>query len=186
MPELPQDLSRLSLDQIAELAAARSLPPVDQWAPTKFGHSEMRIARDGTWYHQGGPIRRETMVRLFSSILRRDPDGRHFLVTPVEKLEIEVEDTPFIAIEVKSEGAGKNRSLAFRLNTGDLIIAGPEHRLRFDEVNGEPHPLLGVRGGMDALVSRAAFYALADWAIAEENAPLGLWSEGAFFPMAAA
>jgi hypothetical protein len=185
MPEIPHDLSQLSLAQIAELAAARRLPPVDQWTPTRLGDSEMRIARDGTWYHQGGPIKRENMVRLFASILRRDPDGRHFLVTPVEKLEIEVEDTPFIAVEVKSKGIGEGRNLAFRLNTGDLIIAGPANPLRFEEANGEPHPLLGVRGGMDALVSRAAYYALADWAIDEHLDPLGLWSGGTFFPMAA-
>jgi hypothetical protein len=146
----------------------------------------MRIARDGTWYHQGGPITRENMVRLFSTILRREEDGRHYLVTPVEKLEIEVEDAPFIAVEVKSEGEGKDRALAFRLNTGDLIVAGPDHELRFEELDGAPHPLLAVRGGMDALVSRAAYYALADWAIAEDSDPLGLWSNGVFFPMAAA
>ncbi len=186
MPSLPEDLSRLSLAEIAELAAQRRLPPVDQWAPTRFGHSEMRIARDGRWYHQGGLIARETMVRLFSSILRRDPDGRHYLVTPIEKLEIEVEDAPFIAVEVKSEGAGKDRRLAFRLNTGDLIIAGPDHRLSFEDAQGEPHPLLEVRGGMQALVSRAAYYALAEWAIADDQEPIGLWSNGAFFPMAAA
>lgn len=186
MPEVPKDLSRLSLAQIAELAASRRLPPVDQWTPTRFGHSEMRIARDGTWFHQGGPITRDTMVRLFSSILRRDADGRHFLVTPVEKLEIDVDDTPFIAVEVKSTGTGQDRTLAFRLNSGDLILAGPANPLRFEEVAGEPHPLLAVRGGMDALVSRAAYYALADWAIDEGHEPLGLWSDGVFFPMAAA
>ena len=183
MPDLPGDLSRLSLANIAQMVADKRLPPVDQWTPHKTGHSAMRIARDGTWYHEGAPIRRETMVRLFSSILRRDPDGRHYLVTPVEKLEIDIDDTPFLAVEVKSEGTGRNRTLAFRLNTGDLVIAGPQHRLRFDEQAGAPHPLLHVRGGMDALVNRAAFYALAEWALDEGHDPPGLWSDGVFFAM---
>ncbi len=183
MPELPKDLSRLSLAEIADMVRDKRLPPVDSWSPEKIGHIDMRIARDGSWFHEGGLIQRETMVRLFSTLLRREGDGRYWLVTPAEKLEIIVEDTPFVAVEVKSEGVGRNRQLAFRLNTGDLVIAGPEHCLRFDEQNGEPHPLLHVRGGMDARIGRAAYYALVDWAMAEEATPLGLWSGGQFFPM---
>lgn len=186
MPELPKDLSRLSLAEIAEMARDKRLPPVESWAPEKVGHSDMRIARDGSWYHEGSLIQRETMVRLFSSILRREADGRYWLVTPAEKLEIEVEDTPFVAVEVKSEGTGRDRHLAFRLNTGDLVIAGPDHGLRFEEQNGAPHPLLHVRGGMDARIGRAAYYALADWAVEEAATPLGLWSGGLFFAMAPA
>lgn len=186
MPELPKDLSALSLSDIAEMARERRLPPVESWAPAKIGQSHMRIARDGSWYHEGGLIQRETMIRLFSSILRREDDGRHWLVTPVEKLEILVEDTPFVAVEVKSEGVGKNRTLAFRLNTGDLVIAGPDHPLRFEEIAGAPHPLIHVRGGMEARIARAAYYALADWAMDEAATPLGLWSGGSFFAMDAA
>src|SRR5688572_28623583 len=114
---MPEDFSRLSLADVARLAAERKLPPVDKWQPTHCGDSFMRIARDGTWYHEGRPIRRPEMVRLFSTILRREPDGGFVLVTPAEKLDIEVEDTPFLAVEVKSEGSGKARNLAFRLNT---------------------------------------------------------------------
>ena len=125
------------------------------------------------------------MVRLFSTILRREPDGRFALVTPVEKLFIHVEDTPFIAVEVKSEGIGAARKLAFRLNTGDLILAGPQHPLVFGGTLDAPRPILTVRGGMEARVERTAFYALADWAIEEANDPLGLWSDGAFFEMPA-
>lgn len=185
MPEAPSDLSRLPLEEIARLAAARKLPPVEQWAPERVGESEMRIARDGSWYHQGSLIRRETMVRLFSTILRREPDGRFALVTPVEKLFIEVEDTPFIAVEAKSEGDGEARKLAFRLNTGDLILAGTDHPITFAGTVEAPRPVLAVRGGLEARIERAAFYALADWAIEEAHTPLGLWSEGMFFEMPA-
>lgn len=186
MPELPKDLSRFSLAEIAQMARDQRLPPVETWAPAKTGHSHMRIAQDGRWFHEGSEITRETMIRLFSSILRREADGRYWLVTPAEKLEIEVEETPFIAVEVKSDGAGKDRHLAFRLNTGDLIIAGPNHRLSFGEKDQSPSPRLHVRGGMEARIERAAYYALADWAIEEAAIPVGLWSDGIFFPMDAA
>lgn len=185
MPEAPNDLSRLPLEEIARLASEQKLPPVDQWAPDRIGDSEMRIARDGTWFHQGTPIRRENMVRLFSTILRREPDGRHALVTPAEKLFIEVEDTPFIAVEVKSEGVGPARKLAFRLNSGDLVLAGPEHMLTFAGTSDAPRPTVEVRGGMQARIERAAFYTLADWAIEEDHEPFGLWSDGMFFEMTA-
>lgn len=183
MPEAPCDLSRLSLEDIARLAAQQKLPPVAEWAPERVGDSEMRIARDGTWYHQGSPITRENMVRLFSTILRREPDGTYALVTPVEKLSIEVEDTPFIAVEAKSEGEGHDRKLAFRLNTGDLIVADARHPVRVSGTEDAPHPVLTVRGAMEARIERAAYYALADWAIAEGNDPIGLWSDGIFFEL---
>jgi hypothetical protein len=179
----PADLADLSLAEIARLAEARTLPPVERWNPERCGDSEMRIARDGTWFHQGSPIGRQAMVRLFSTILRREPDGRFVLVTPVEKLDIEVEEAPFVAVELKSEGEGRDRSLAFRLNTGDVVVAGPEHPLRFEGGEGGPHPYLRVRGGLDALVGRPAYYELADLALAEASEPPGLWSGGAFFPM---
>ena len=140
----------------------------------------MRIARDGIWYHEGSPIGRPEMVRLFSTILRREPDGGFVLVTPAEKLDIIVEDAPFVAVELKSEGEGPARNLAFRLNTGDVVIAGPEHRLRFEQ---GPHPCLEVRAGLDALVARPVYYELAELALAEGAAPAGLWSSGAFFAL---
>jgi len=174
------DLSDLSLADIARLAEARKLPPVEKWQPTRCGDSEMRIARDGSWFHQGSPIGRPAMVRLFSTILRREPDGGFVLVTPVEKLDIAVEDAPFVAVELRSEGEGDARNLAFRLNTGDLVIAGPEHRLRLEQ---GPHPYLEVRAGLDALVARPVYYELAELALAEGAAPPGLWSGGVFFPL---
>jgi uncharacterized protein len=184
MPELPEDLSQLSLTEIAQMASDQRLPPVESWNPERCGDSEMRIARDGTWFHQGSPITRQNMVRLFSSILRREADGGYVLVTPAEKLAIAVEDAPFVAVELKNEGAGRSRRLAFRLNTGNLVVAGREHPLRFEERDGEPAPYLMVRGGMEALIARAAFYELAELAIDEASEPLlGLWSDGVFFPM---
>jgi len=177
------DLATMTLTQVAQALADKRLPPVDQWHPTHCGDSEMRIARNGSWYHQGSPIEREAMVRLFASILRREPDGSHVLVTPGEKLDIAVDDAAFVAVEVKSEGAGPTRRLAFRLNTGDLVVAGPDHGLQFDEQGGEPHPYLHVRGGLQALLGRPVYYELVEWAIAEDADPIGLWSEGAFFPL---
>lgn len=182
MEPLP-DLSALSIADIARLAAEKRLPPVEKWNPDHCGDSEMRIARDGTWYHQGSPIGRETMVRLFSTILRREPDGSHVLVTPVEKLDIEVEDAPFVAVELKSEGEGRARSLAFRLNSGDIVTAGPDHELTVRDTPDGPHPYLHVRGGLEALVGRSVYYELMNLALEEDGDRVGLWSEGAFFPL---
>src|SRR5919112_705243 len=131
MPEVPADLSGLSLAEIARLAEERRLPPVEKWNPTHCGDSAMRIARDGTWFHEGSPIGRPAMVRLFSTILRREPDGGFVLVTPVEKLDIAVEDAPFVAVALRAEGESESMSLAFRLNTGDVVVAAPDHALRF-------------------------------------------------------
>lgn len=193
------DLASMSLADIARMAEERRLPPVEKWQPSHCGDSEMRIARDGTWFHEGSPIGRPAMVRLFSTILRREADGSFVLVTPVEKLTIEVEDAPFVAVEVKSESEGRARRLAFRLNTGDAVIAGPDHPLRFtgdsnfsarpeqaSAGRGKsncPHPYLEVRAGLDALVARSVYYELAEWALAEGSEPPGLWSDGAFFAL---
>ena len=176
-----EDLSRFSLADIARMVGERKLPPVERWNPSHCGHSAMRIARDGTWFHEGSPIGRTAMIRLFASILRREPDGSHVLVTPVEKLAIDVEDAAFVAVELKSEGEGRERSLAFRLNTGDLVVAGPEHRLKLRE-----RPYLAVRGGLEALIARPVYCELAEIAIAEGAEPPGLWSGGLFFPLESA
>lgn len=181
--DAPLDLASLSLTDVARALADRRLPPVEKWNPTHCGDSEMRIARDGTWFHQGSPIGRREMVRLFSTILRREPDGGHVLVTPGEKLDIAVEDAPFVAVEVKSEGEGRDRNLAFRLNTDDLIVAGPDNALRFEERDDGPHPYLHVRGGLEALIARPVYYELAEIALSEGAEPPGLWSGGAFFTM---
>lgn len=159
------------------------MPPVERWNPTHCGDSAMRIARDGTWFHEGSPIGRQAMVRLFSTILRREADGGFVLVTPVEKLSIEVEDAPFVAVELKTEGEGETRSLAFRLNTGDVVVAGPDHRIRLKPGDDGPHPYVEVRNGLDALVARPVYYELAEIALAEARHPPGLWSGGTFFAL---
>jgi uncharacterized protein len=183
MAEIPANLSSLSLAEVARLAEERKLPPVEKWNPPNCGHSGMCIARDGTWFHEGSPIGRPAMVRLFSTILRREPDGSYVLVTPVEKLGIDVEDAPFVAVEVKSEGEGPARTLAFRLNTGDVIVAGPDHPIRFAAKPDGAHPYLEVRRGLEALVARPVYYELAELALSEAPQAPGLWSEGAFFSM---
>lgn len=179
----PPDLASLSLTDIARLVEEKRLPPVENWNPDHCGDSEMRIARDGTWFHQGSPIGREAMVRLFSTILRRESDGSYVLVTPVEKLSIEVEDAPFLAVELKSEGEGRDRALAFRLNTGDLVPVGPANPLLVRETPDGPHPYLHVRGGLEALVNRSVYYELMNLALDEGGDRIGLWSDGAFFAL---
>ena len=171
-----------SLAGIAAALADRRLPPVESWNPSHCGDSDMRIAADGTWFHAGTPIGRKELVKLFSTILRREPDGGFVLVTPGEKLDIAVEDAPFVAVEVKSEGAGADRRLAFRLNTGETLIAGPAHALRFAETAHGPHPYLHARAGLEALLARSVYYELATLALDEAATPPGLWSDGAFFP----
>lgn len=179
----PPDFASLSLAEIARLAEEHRLPPVESWNPAHCGDSEMRIARDGSWYHQGSPIGRPAMVRLFSTILRREPDGRFVLVTPVEKLDIAVEDAPFVAVEVKVEGDGQAMRLAFRLNTGDVVVAGPEHPIRIEAREDGPHPYLAVRRGLDALIARSVYYELAQLALANGDTAPGIWSQGIFFPL---
>lgn len=174
-----------SLAELARLLAEQRLPPVEAWNPTHCGDSDMRIARDGTWFHAGSPIGRPALVRLFSTVLRREPDGSYVLVTPVEKLAIEIEDAPFVAVELTSEGEGRARTLAMRLNTDDHVILGPGHELRVEnDLQGHPRPYVHVRGGLEALVSRPVYYELVSLALGEAGDPPGLWSNGAFFPIA--
>jgi hypothetical protein len=177
-----RDSAGRSPAELAALLKQGKLPPVHLWNPKHCGDSEMRIAADGTWFHQGSPIGRKELVKLFSTILRREPDGSHVLVTPVEKLDIAVDDAAFVAVEVTSEGEGEARNLIFRLNTDDLVAAGPDNRLDVQTAaDGTPRPYLHVRGGLMALVNRPVFYQLADIALAEADPP-GLWSGGVFFP----
>ncbi len=185
MPESqpPITLQGLDLGDLQALIEQRRLPPVDKWNPEHCGHSGMRIARDGTWFHDGKPIRRPAMVRLFSTVLRREPDGRHMLVTPVEKLEIEVETTAFRAVEMESEGKGEQRRIGLRLDSGDALILGPEHPLRLDAGEHGPSPRVLVRHGLEAELARPVYYELAEIALAEGHQPPGVWSDGAFFPL---
>lgn len=172
-------------DRFAELLAlsraGRQLP-VERWSPPHCGHSDMRIAADGTWFHAGTPIGRRELVQLFASILRREADGRHVLVTPVEKLDIDVDDAAFVAVDADCDGAGQRRRILFRLNTDEVVACGPDHRLEVrTDSKGSPRPYLHVRGQLMALVNRATFYRLAELALAEGGDPPGLWSNGVFF-----
>ena len=188
MPESqpPIDLTGLSLDQIAARIAERSHPPVERWHPAHCGDSDMRIARDGSWYHHGQPIGRGAMVRLFASVLRREPDGSHVLVTPAEKLSILVETTAFRALTMTMEGRGEARRIAFALDSGDAVIAGPDHRLSVVDTPDGPSPRLAVRHGLEAELARPLYYELAEIALDEGHDPPGIWSDGAFFPLVAA
>ncbi len=161
--EPPPELAGLTLAQIAALVEERKLPPVESWTPQQEGESHMTIAADGTWYHEGGPIRREAMVRAFAGLLTRDEDGRHWLVTPFEKLAIEVEDAAFIATDCVRTGD----ALAFRLNTDDLVIAGPSHPLRAAGSAEEPAIYLHARRGCEARLNRSTWAQLAEIALAE-------------------
>jgi hypothetical protein len=185
MPETrpPLELHGISIAELQRLIDERRLPPVDQWNPDRCGHSQMRIARDGTWYHQGEPIRRPEMVRLFSTVLRREPDGRHVLVTPAEKLEIDVEATPFRAIAMRREGEGKTQRIAFGLDSGDAVLLGPDHPLRTVATETGPSPRLLVRHGLEAELSRPVYYELAELALSTGDEPAGVWSDGVFFPL---
>ncbi len=176
----PPELAGLSLATITDLVAARRLPPVDTWNPKQSGDSQMRIAADGRWYHQGGLIARPAMVRAFAGLLRRDPEGQHWLVTPQERLTIAVEDAAFIAVDVKRD----NGALAFRLNTDEFVIAGPDHPLTAHGDAETPALYLAVRHGTEARLNRSTWWQLVELALAEsDSAPLSVTSLGATFTL---
>lgn len=186
MPERRQPIEAQgkSLADLAKAIEERGGPaPVDQWHPSHCGDSEMRIARDGSWYHQGSPINRPAMVRLFSTVLRREPDGSHVLVTPAEKLSIEVESTAFRATQMAMTGEGDQRRIGLTLDSGDALIVGPDHPLKVTGTPDGPSPRVAVRFGLQAELSRPLYYELADIALAEGHDPPGVWSDGAFFPL---
>lgn len=171
----PPDLATLSLAEIAELSAARKLPPVDQWSPQASGDSLMVIKADGRWFHDGGEIRRPAMVRAFAGLLRRDENGRYWLVTPFEKQSIVVEDAAFIATDVVRTGD----ALAFRLNTDDVVVAGPDHPLVARGDADLPALYLAVRNGCEARINRSTWLQLVD--MADED--LTVSSQGARFSL---
>lgn len=158
--------------------------PVHLWNPPFCGDIDMRISRDGSWFHEGKPIRREAMVKLFSSILKREGD-RFFLVTPVEKVGIQVEDCPFVAVDFQLLDPGPQQRLQFVTNIGEQIILDAEHPLRVDVgEGGEPHPVIEVRSGLEALLTRALFYRLVEAAEErqrEDVTTLGVRSAGELF-----
>lgn len=167
------------------------LPPVDSWNPQNCGDIDMSIRADGSWWHEGGRMNRERMVKMFSRILRKDEDGKTYLVTPYEKVVVDVEDAPFIAVRVDRAGAaGPQQALAFLTNVGDVAVAGPENPIRVetDAETGEPAPYVLVRGRLEAKIARPAFYELVDMAETDpkDETVLGVWSQGVFFPIGAA
>jgi hypothetical protein len=164
----------------SEAGAGRGPPPVERWNPAHCGDIGMEILADGTWKHEGTRITREPLVRLFASILRKDEDGQTYLVTPVEKIVVRVEDAPFTAIRVDHDGEGENQTLVFTTNVGDVVTAGPANPLRVSYNGEEPRPYVRVRGRLEARILRAPFYELVDWAQPRDG-KLGLWSGGAWF-----
>jgi hypothetical protein len=165
----------------AKQAPGRGLPPVHLWNPAHCGEIDIVIKKNGLWFHEGTPIGREALVRLFSTVLRKDPEG-YVLVTPVEKLAITVEDAPFIAIRVDRDG----EVLRFLTNVGDVVEAGPDHPIRVDTdpQSGEPRPYVHVRADLEALITRPVFYELVEMAGRGETPSgpmMGVASKGAWF-----
>jgi hypothetical protein len=185
MTDAPASSGLDGVAKAAKAAGERGLPPVHLWHPAHCGEIDIRIRRDGVWFHEGTPIGREALVRLFSTVLRLDPDGYH-LVTPVEKMKITVEDAPFIATRVdRAKNSDGGETLVFQTNVGDTVEAGPENKIRveIDPETGEPRPYVHVRRGLEALIARPVFYELAEMA-APEGDVWGVRSDGAFFPIA--
>ncbi len=182
-----QKLDLPSAENIAASAmevAKSGLPPVEDWNPPFCGDLDMRIARDGTWFYLGTPIGRPALVKLFSTILRRDGE-KYFLVTPVEKVGITVDDAPFVAVDVEASGTGEGQVLRFETQVGDMFQAGSDHPIRvsYDEA-GEPSPYVLVRRNLEALIDRKSFYRLVDLGAHHDVEGVrwfGLWSNGSFF-----
>jgi len=187
-PDSSREASSLArLFEAADAAATSSgrvLPPVHLWNPPHCGEIDIRIRKDGTWLHEGTPIGRPALVRLFSSVLRKDPDGI-YLVTPAEKLRISVEDAPFTAIGVERDG----EALRFITNTGNLIEAGPDNAIRVQTgPGGEPRPYLHVRAGLEALILRPVFYQMVELgapSVTPDGPRLGIASNGVWFDLGA-
>lgn len=174
------------LKVIAPDPSGRKLPPVEQWSPERSADIDMEIRADGSWWHEGGRINRKKLVKLFSTILRKDADGSHWLVTPYEKVVVHVADAAFVATRVDRAGeAGEDQTLAFVTNVGDVVIAGADNPLRIetDPETLEPSPYILVRGRLEAKLARPVFYELAGMAVTspEDEGRLGVWSDGVFF-----
>lgn len=189
--EKQQNLVKPSAEGIAAQARAaqksRGLPPVHLWNPPDCGDLDIRIARDGTWFYLGTPIGRPELVKLFSSILRKD-DDRYVLVTPVEKVGITVDDAPFVAVDFEATGEGGDKKLTFTTNLEDSAVAGSDHPIRVerDPETGEPSPYILIRDRLEALIDRKSFYRLVDIGEHAEHQGeswFGLWSMGQFFPI---
>jgi hypothetical protein len=179
------------LEGLMATVPERRPAPVENWHPPYCGDIGLKIRRDGTWLYRDSPIRRPALVKLFAGVLRKDDDARTYLVTPAEKVDVEVEDAPFLAVEMEASGAGREQQLVFRTNVDDVVTCGPEHPLRFCEQQPGRglKPYVLVRGRLEALLTRALLLDLVEL-IAEETREgqriAGIWSGGAFFPIGAA
>lgn len=175
------------LESLLKARAGKGPPPVEKWNPPYCGDIGMQIRADGTWIYGGTPIGRMPLVKLFASVLRKDADGRHYLVTPVEKIDVAVADAPFLAVEMEVRDPGPSQQLVMRTNVDDIVTIGPDHPLRFalEPGSGGLKPYVHVRGRLEALVTRALYYDLVELA---EDGPDGLAvrSGGALFPLRAA
>ena len=174
-------------DQKIGLSAPSDQPSGSEALPS-CGDFDIRIARDGTWFHQGSPIVRKPLVRLFASVLRREADGAFWLVTPVERGRVIVDDAPFVAVELAARGSGSSQALRFRTNIGDWVEADAAHPIRVAHApdSGEPSPYILVRDGLEALIARSAYYHLVELAVEREQGGetvLGVWSKETFFPL---
>jgi len=172
------------LKGLQDVVKAKGMPPVERWNPPFCGDLDMRIAADGTWFYMNSPIGRKPLVKLFSSILRLDDDGKYYLVTPVEKCGIKVDDAPLFAIRMGVEGQGKDQTIKLETQVDDEVVIGPAHPMRVanEAGTGGLKPYVLVRRNLEALVSRALFYDLVALGVVE-GAWFGVWSSGQFFPM---
>ncbi len=169
-----------SLESLVAQFDLRNKPPVDQWKPERIGSIDIRINREGEWFHNGSKIERNRMVSLFSTILWREDDS-YYLITPAEKLKIEVEEVPFIAVLMEVSGEGETQLLNFTDNTGNRFNADAEHRLWLSQSDDDqPSPYVIVRRNLPAKLSRAVYYQLADLLVERDSVP-GVWSDGVFF-----
>jgi hypothetical protein len=176
------------LEALIKAQAGKGPAPVDKWNPPYCGDIGMAIRSDGVWLYQNSPIGRMPLVKLFASVLRKDDDGKHYLVTPAEKVDVAVDDAPFLAVEMQIAGSGRDQKLTFRTNVDDVVEVGAEHPMRFEveEGSGGLKPYVLVRGRLEALVTRALYYDLVEMTVIEEHGgrqALGLWSSGTFFAM---
>ena len=162
-------------------------PPVNDWHPERVGEIDIRIAKDGVWFYQNNPMERESIVKLFSGILRKD-ENEYFLVTPVEKMKVVVEDVPFVVCMMDVEGEGKDQKIYFSTNVGDAFLLSEAHALTVKyNAKKEPSPYVLVRDKLHALISRQVYYELAEFAVdasdGEEGEVFGVWSDGGFFSL---
>ncbi len=177
------------LESLAGGEPRRQPAPVESWEPPYCGDIGLKIRADGVWLYRDSPIRRDSLVALFASVLRKDADGRTYLVTPAEKVDVAVEDAPFLAVEMAVRGSGRAQEIGFRTNVGDIVPCGPEHPLRFSlqSPSGGLKPYVLVRGRLEALLTRALVYDLVEVVVEEtgegRHGP-GVWSGGAFFAIA--